>query len=249
LNTYRNSCKRCKGLGWIQTDKGVVKCSCRLGNIDENTYQRMRIPPRYRHVSLDNFQRLDKYDHERIIENVKEYIYSNDFKFGRGLFFLGKPGIGKTHLAVSILKEFYRKRGIVGLFYDTNSLLFDLRSTFDGNISTRELLDEVITTPLLVLDDLGSERLSDWAKDILHYIITTRYNELRPIIITSNIGIKSKREQDESFIIESLEDRLGKSIASRLTEMCKIIEMDGEDMRNTVIVRKMLEDAVEKSNS
>ncbi len=248
MDEIKSYCPKCKNLGWISTKRGVIKCSCKLGNINENIYQRMKIPPRYRHVSLDNFQIMKKYNHHHILKEVKEYIYSKDYKFGRGLFFLGKPGIGKTHLAVSILKEFYKKRGIVGLFYDTNNLLFDLRSTFDGSVSTRELLDEVITTPVLVLDDLGSERLSDWAKDILHYVITTRYNELRPIIITSNISIKAEN-LDEDVIEESLEERLGKSIASRLTEMCKIIEMDGKDMRNTTIVRRMLEDAVENSNS
>ena len=243
-------CKKCNDLGWIHTKSGVVKCSCQLGNIDDNIYKRMKIPTRYRHVSLDNFQILKKYGHDTLIEQIKEYIYSNDYKYGRGLFLVGRPGVGKTHLAISILKEFYTKRGIVGLFYDTNNLLFDLRSTFDGSSSTRELLDEVISTPLLVLDDLGAERLSDWARDILHYIITTRYNDLKPIIITSNIEIeKEPKHEGEELLDISLKDRLGMSIASRLSEICKILKVDGEDMRKRPMVKKLLEENIEKSDN
>lgn len=255
------TCKKCNDIGWVYTKKGVVRCSCKLGNFDKNIYERMKIPPRYRHVSLETFQILKKYNHHKVIEEVKKYILSNDFKLGKGLFFVGSPGVGKTHLAISILKEFYKKRGIVGLFYDTNSLLFDLRGTFDGSSSTRELLEEVVNTPILVLDDIGAERLSDWARDILHYIITTRYNQLKPVIITSNINISNESEDIENENNEeisyknqqetevSLKDRLGHSIASRLEEMCKIIKVQGEDMRKRSMVQKMLEEAIEKGNN
>ncbi len=244
------SCNKCNDIGWIYTKEGVIKCTCKLGNLDENIYKRMRIPPRYRHVSLDNFQILKKYKHHIVINEIKKYIYSNDFKLGKGLFLVGEPGVGKTHLAISILKEFYKKRSIIGLFYDTNNLLFDLRATFDGSSSTRELLDEVINSPILVLDDMGAERLSDWARDILHYIITTRYNQLKPVIITSNINITSENIDNKNENIQiSLKDRLGISIASRLEEMCKIIEVQGEDMRKRPMVKKMLEEAIEKGNN
>ncbi len=240
-------CPICNDLGWIEQRDGVKRCSCKTSDINLNIYQRMRIPKRYRSVSLKNFQPLPEYGHKKLLNEIEEYIYSDDYKYGKGLMLIGPPGVGKTHLAVSILKEFFLKRGIAGLFYDTRKLLFDLKATFDGSSSGRKLLEEVVEAPILVLDDLGNERLSDWAKDIIHYIIITRYNELRPIIITSNIDFKTKKKEEDELQL-SLEERLGYAIASRLSEMCKIIEVKGKDLRNSFMVQKLLEDSIEKSN-
>ena len=113
-------------------------------------------------------------------------------------------------------------------------MLFDLKATFDGSGSGRELLDEVLQTPILVLDDLGSERLSDWAKDILSYIIIHRYNTLKPIIITSNLDLRDGRE-----IGASLEERMGKAIASRIAETCELIYVKGKDNRVKTHLKKI----------
>ncbi|HBT98290.1 MAG TPA: DNA replication protein DnaC, partial [Sulfurihydrogenibium sp.] len=96
--------------------------------------------------------------------------------------------------------------------------------------STRYLLDSVIKAPILVLDDLASERLTDWAKDILHYIIISRYNDKLPVIITSNISLD---EEDEIEIVDSIESKFGKGIASRLNEICIPIKVEGEDQRKS----------------
>ena len=219
-------CKICNDTGWETTKSGVRKCQCRLNQLTESLYERMKIPKRYRDKDFQNYLPNKKFGQDLILNKAKQYIYSDDYQEGKGIFFIGPPGVGKTHLAVAILKDFFLKKGIVGLFRDTRTLLFDLKSTFDGSASSRELLEEVLHAPILVLDDLGSERLSDWARDILHYIIINRYNELKPIIITSNIQLKSNDEFEES-----LEQRMGSAIASRLNEMCEVIHVFGRDMR------------------
>ncbi len=242
-------CKICNDIGWVKGKEGVVKCQCKSSTLNNQIYSRMKIPKRYRSVSLSNFQFVPKYGHKKLKGIIEEYIYSNDYKLGKGLMFVGPPGVGKTHLAIAILKEFFLKKGVVGVFYDTRTLLFDLKATFDGSSSGRELLDEVVNAPILVLDDLGSERLSDWARDILHYIIISRYNQMKPIIITSNIDLKSKGKEDDDILQQSLEDRMGTAIASRLSEMCKVVEVKGKDMRNSAIVNRLLEESLEKSNN
>ncbi len=242
-------CEICNDIGWVKTKNGVVKCQCKSSRLNEQIYNRMKIPKRYRSVSLNNFRFVPKYGHRKLKEIIEEYLYSNDYKLGKGLMFVGTPGVGKTHLAIAILKEFFLKKGIVGVFYDTRTLLFDLKATFDGSSSGRELLDEVVNAPILVLDDLGSERLSDWARDILHYIIISRYNQMKPIIITSNIDLKSKEKDEDDVLQQSLEDRMGTAIASRLSEMCKVVEVKGKDMRNSTIVNRLLEESLEKSNN
>jgi len=245
----KNVCPKCKNLGWVKVkfiDKEGVrreafkKCDCRYNNISERIYSRMRIPRRYRDKELKNFEVLNK-NLKAVLKKVDDYIEGESFKEGRGLFFLGLPGVGKTHLAVAVLKEFFRKRRIVGTFYDTNELLMNLKMSFDKYSSGgREILEEVINTPILVLDDLGAEKLSDWAREILHYIIVKRYNELLPIIITSNININLDKK--ENIFSESIEERLGSSIASRIYEMCDIVEIKGIDLRRAKTVLKDLKE-------
>lgn len=230
-------CEICNDTGWIKKGKLVYKCNCKLKEITDNIFERMKIPKRYRDVSFENYQAIKAYGQDLVLNRVKQYINSTDYKEGKGLLFVGPPGVGKTHLSVSILKEFFLKKAIVGLFRDTRTLLFDLKSTFDGSSSSRELMEEVLTAPILVLDDLGSERLSDWARDILHYIIIHRYNELKPIIITSNFELKSDNE-----IEDSLEERMGKAIVSRIGEICEVIHVKGQDMRGKSFLKRLKEE-------
>lgn len=235
-------CPKCNGLGWIVKGKGVQKCECKYKDITENIYKRMNIPRRYKDKDFSNFLTILT-EHKILLKILDEYTSSELYKEGKGIYLYGAHGVGKTHLAVGILKQFFKKKKIVGLFYDTRNLLFDLKSTFDGSGSGREILEEVVKTPILVLDDLGSERLSDWAKDILRYIIIKRYNDLLPVIITSNFKIKlsSKGSKDGTTIFsDTVEERMGKSVASRLLEMCEMYEVIGEDMRNSDTVLKEL---------
>ena len=106
---------------------------------------------------------------------------------GRGLLLEGQPGVGKTHLAVAVLKQVIETSGARGLFYDTRDLLRVIRSTYDPINKTQEMdvLRPVMEADLLVLDDLGAEKTSEWVEETLNLIVNSRYSENRTTIFTS----------------------------------------------------------------
>jgi DNA replication protein DnaC len=127
-----------------------------------------------------------------------------------------------------VLKQVIATSGARGLFYDTRDLLRVIRSTYDPSIRTTELevLRPVMNADLLVLDDLGAEKTSEWVDETMNLIVNTRYNERRLTIFSSNyLDIPDDTDPN------SLLFRIGFRMRSRLHEMCEFIEMDGADYR------------------
>ena len=136
--------------------------------------------------------------------------------------------MGKTHLAVAILKQAIQTTGARGLFYDIRDLLRVIRSTYDPAIRTTELdvLRPVMRADLLVLDDLGAEKTSEWVEETMNLIVNTRYNERRATIFTSNYMDIPDDTDPNSLLF-----RIGVRMRSRLHEMCEFIQLDGADYR------------------
>ena len=227
------SCPLCDGTGWKpapdaddQGPRRVVRCDCWRENVGRQHLSEANIPKRYLHCTLANFAAYNE-SLEKAVAHGRRLAEAFPV-VGRGLFLEGQPGVGKTHLAVAVLKQVIQTSGARGLFYDTRDLLRVIRSTYDASIRTTELdiLRPVMKAVLLVLDDLGAEKTSEWVEETMNLIVNTRYNERRATIFTSNyLDIPDDTDPN------SLLFRIGVRMRSRLHEMCEFIEMDGADYR------------------
>ncbi len=165
-----------------------------------------------------------------------------------GLLLIGTIGVGKTHLAVGIIKELIRSKATPCLFYDYRELLKQIQNSYNDTVKTTELdvLRPVFETEVLVLDELGAAKPTEWVGDTVSLILNTRYNDDRTTIITTNYpnlvererpGIARTTSQEAARYAsekETLGDRIGNRMRSRLHEMCRIVTMEGQDYRERV---------------
>jgi DNA replication protein DnaC len=142
---------------------------------------------------------------------------------------MGTVGVGKTHLAVSILKGL-SERGFACRFYEFGALLKEIQDSYNSQTQASELkvLSPVFDAEILVLDEIGASKPTEWVRDTMAHIINTRYNDKKLTIFTTNYLDDKRAERDET-----LEDRIGVRLRSRLFEMCKTVSMSGEDFRKT----------------
>ena len=224
-------CSECGDTGWRTRDEDgtrrVQRCGCWRRNLEQTLLAEAGIPRRYQKCSFSTFTTYPNEDLLRAVDKAREF--AADFPVvEKGLLLIGRPGIGKTHLAVAALHEVVLRTGARALYYDTRTLLSTIRSTFNPVTRTSEadVLGRVMAAELLVLDDLGAERTTDWVEDTMNLIVNTRYNDRRPTIFTTNYHDLPDHED-----LDSLYVRVGFRMYSRLREMCEFLEYDGPDYR------------------
>ena len=238
----------------------AVPCDCTVGDRTDRILAKARVPERYRHCDFDNYE----VDNE--IENVsreqssawnrslsqaklvvrrfaEEFTPVREVESEHGLLLMGPCGVGKTHLAVSALKQIVL-RGHRGLFYDYRELLKAIQDSYNPESQTTEMsvLEPVLQAELLVLDDVGSSKPSPWALETVGHILNTRYNEKRVTLLTTNFLDADTPESiaargvgvRPTAIDDSLTDRVGKRIRSRLYEMCRTVEICAPDYRKEI---------------
>jgi DNA replication protein DnaC len=247
-------CIVCEGSGLRIVQEGgrqvARACECRGERRAARMLERAHIPKRYEHCTLVDFDtQYPGADHSlkaaRLMARrfVEGYPVETD---GRGLLLTGDVGVGKTHLAVGLLKELVTERGVQGLFYDYRELLKQVQNSYNPQVSATELgiLRPVFEAEVLVLDELGAAKPSEWVWDTVAQILNSRYNERRTTIITTNYtneaglmaaaGEGAKSQAARAMRQETLGDRIGERMLSRLQEMCVVVEMRGKDFRQSV---------------
>jgi DNA replication protein DnaC len=184
-----------------------------------------RIPKRYAEKTVSNFEGKKEIVSECLVSVLR----------GESVFISGKCGVGKTHLAVGLLKEWLHKRTLElikdthdypsisntnPIFLPSVDLFLELKNTFnnDGQ-SEKDVIDAYVQAGLLVIDDVGAEKVSDWSRQMFYLIVDRRYRNMKPTIITSNLSLQQ--------ISETIDER----ISSRICEMGVATELTGKDRR------------------
>jgi DNA replication protein DnaC len=228
LDIAKTVCPKCFGSGMeVVPGKGARPCECRRRNAQSELLTRARLPRRYEQCHFHNY-RPQNPSQERAF-NFASRLAMEYPAVDRGILFAGTVGVGKTHLAVSILKGL-TERGFSCLFYEFGTLLKEIQDSYNSDTKTSELkvLAPVFDADVLVLDEIGATKPTDWVRDTMAHIINTRYNDRKLTIFTTNYPDERRNDRDET-----LEDRVGSRLRSRLFEMCKTVILNGDDYRKT----------------
>jgi len=213
---------------YFYVDNGTVKeCPCRSIRIKIDTigvlYGKSGIDKKYRWRFINEFNSVNKH-----AENAKKHAYdiiTNFPDIDRGLFLWGNPGTGKTLLSTIILTELITRYGVEGRFLKISRSFFDrIRATFSENSEhyglASEIEREIADIDILVIDDFGVQRNTQWEQETLYNLVDSRYEAEKFTIFTSNL------DPDKT-----LRDLFEGRILSRIKEMCRIVELTGPDQR------------------
>jgi DNA replication protein DnaC len=223
------TCAICEDTGWKTTTTDgvarVTRCDCWHQRAAQSLLGNARIPRRYAHCQLSNFEIHT--DTQRVAHRKASRLVDDFPVVDKGLLFYGEAGVGKTHLAVALLKDAIVRKGARAIFYETRELLKLVRDTYSGSAEATELevLRPVLEADLLVLDDLGAEKKSEWVDETLGLVVNTRYSERRLTVFTTNLRDVENTEPG-SFAFH-----LGLRTRSRLKEMCEWLPIEGVDAR------------------
>jgi DNA replication protein DnaC len=235
-------CANCNGTGWRIVEReevsGAVRCECVAVERAESLEGDARIPPLYAKASLDNFwlrkdNQIEYQAMTKVYLDVRSYIRAFPVVKEPGLLLMGNTGTGKTHLAVAALRALMAK-GHKGIYFDYQHLLDSIRAGYDelSNTTDRETYRVAMDTEVLLVDDLGNNRVKDWIEDTVTSILTYRCNNHKALIATTNLvdsdaGYETRRKKPDGTIDyqTTLTERIGPRARSRLFEMCRVIKM------------------------
>jgi DNA replication protein DnaC len=224
-----DQCPECRGTQFVMVERDGVRaarpCSCLRGRRETLRKRSAGIPRRYEHCDFRSFEPMNESLRRaaRFAARVVE-----DFPSGeQGLLLTGPCGVGKTHLGVAVLRDLVEQRGAWGVFAEATELLRRIQDTFDDASQTASaaVLDPIKECDVLLLDDVGTVRPTTWTQQVLGLILNERYNARRLTLMTSNLPL------DGPAGAEDLGDRIGARLASRIAEMCWVVDIQGEDFR------------------
>ncbi|RPJ60388.1 MAG: hypothetical protein EHM23_10525 [Acidobacteria bacterium] len=234
------TCPSCRDSGWILNQsepvETVVPCpDCRTTRTTNRLLKDAGIPPRYYDKGLDVYFPDPRSSQEQALKRAAEYIEAfPDVR--RGLLFVGKPGVGKTHLSVAILKRLVLEKNVAGKFIDETEFLRRLQYSYgpDSPETEREVLLPLMKADLLVWDDLGTGRPTEWAMETIRTLLNHRYTFQKQTVFTTNWPVRLTARKPGETGEQSLAERITVRLLSRIMEMAEIVEVTGPDFREEV---------------
>ncbi|HEX3743194.1 MAG TPA: ATP-binding protein [Bryobacteraceae bacterium] len=236
-------CPKCGGTGFIITEhanlSGAAPCDCRALARAARLEDRSQIPSLYRQASFDNFlipgneNPSARRELTTVLLAVKQFVRDFPNEKRPGLLLIGETGCGKTHLAVAALREIIAK-GFEGVFSNYQELLNTIKAGYDPamNSSSREVYQSALDAEVLLVDDLGANRTSDWVEDTINSIVTYRCDNRKPLLATTNMpdpdagSVTVQRSGlDKPEYRRTLAEQVGARARSRLFEMCTVVRM------------------------
>ena len=250
-------CPTCEGRGFLffEDERGISsmkECECtglkkRLRLLNE-----ANIPGKFADTKLETYHPV--HPSQRLALRIAQDFVSDFADRIQGLVFMGKPGLGKTHLAIGILKSLILDYGVECKFVDFFQLLSDIRHGYSNDLSEQAIINPYVHARVLVIDELAKGRNTEWEHTMLDQIISHRYNAAdRVTLFTTNYTDTDSdagpapgperidpvsRSYAERMTGGSLKERLGERIYSRLSEMCRFVKLEGEDYRPNIVVRE-----------
>ena len=227
-------CDNCGGSGWLieewEHEEVARRCpDCRTSNQADVRRRAAEIPPRYRNQGFSSFRTPHKLQ-ENALKLAIDFV--EDYPRSKGLLFVGPCGVGKTHLSVALLEALISEKKVRGRFVDETDLLRRLQYSYGpGSEETeREVLQPLREVDLLVWDDLGTSRSTEWVRETIRMVINHRYTYDKATIFSTNRAIEAEGRPTRE---ESLEERIGLRLYSRILEMCNIVQLEGPDARRS----------------
>jgi DNA replication protein DnaC len=246
-------CKKCDSVGYLfeSDDEGrdnAIPCECSVLDRKITLFNNAQIPGQFFDATFDNFDVSGDSSLGEALGTAtffsKNYSNGKGKEKGKGLLFMGGVGVGKTRLVSCILRDLTLNHGIPGKFKEFSSLLSEIKTGYDKGLSESALLEKINMIEILVIDELGKGRKSDWEINILDSIVSNRYNMKKTTLFTTNYTEKSTTTHGEPIIVkndkdglkekikkETLKQRVFSRIYSRLKGMCDFVEMKGPDHR------------------
>jgi len=237
VNTSQKKCESCRDTGWVTVNEDGVsrkaRCpDCSLRKLRAGLLADAEIPSIYADRDFEMFARGDPSQSDAVARTIDFLERFPDVE--RGILFVGPCGVGKTHLSVALLKALVNEKLVHGRFVDEAELLSRLQHSYsaDNRESEERILHRLKNADLLVWDDLGTGRPTEWAKSKISEVINHRYTNCKWTVMSSNYpmpgtGSKWSRLQGSP----TLEDRVGARLFSRIMEMCEVVEINGVDAR------------------